>query len=260
MDKQIKAVFLDIDGTFYDHDSNRILPESIKACQLLQKNGIKVALCSGRPKEMAEDLHVFDVIKWDGYIGATGATVMNENNEIIYEKCYTQEQLAQLFSIAEKHNICIFSFGKHEFMTQPLNALSKQMIKEFHLKDIAQRAWNNEKLHSVCALIDENTDIRVFDDIEGITHTSSTRYCIDFIKNDVNKAKGISELMKYWEYEEGEYAAFGDSLNDMEMIRKAAIGIAMGNGDEKLQRNADIICGPSFEPSIYHTLKKLKLI
>ena len=46
----VKAVFLDIDGTWYDHKTNQIFKENIEAVKKLQEKGIKVALCSGRPK------------------------------------------------------------------------------------------------------------------------------------------------------------------------------------------------------------------
>lgn len=49
-----KAVFFDIDGTFYDHVTNQILPSSIQAVKELKEKGYKVALCSGRPLRMAK--------------------------------------------------------------------------------------------------------------------------------------------------------------------------------------------------------------
>lgn len=256
----IKAVFFDIDGTFYDHDSNCVLPETIEACKQLQKNNIKVALCSGRPKEMADELNVFDLIEWDGYIGSTGACAYNEKYDLIFEDNYTKEQLNELFSLADKNDICLISFGKYEFMTKPVNPLSQQMINEFHLKTPEIRNWNQEKLTSVCALIEKQEDIDIFSKIDGITHTSSTRYCIDFIKENVNKANAIKQMMNYWGFKHNEYIAFGDSSNDIEMLKQATIGVAMGNANDNVKKIADIVCGPSYEASIANTLKELKLI
>ncbi|NBK98411.1 MAG: HAD family hydrolase [Erysipelotrichia bacterium] len=259
MNRKIKALFLDIDGTFYDHDSNRVLPETIEACKQTQKRGIKVALCSGRPKEMAEDLHVFDLLDWNGYIGATGGVVMNEKYEIIYTDSYTHKQMEALFKIAKEHDVCLISFGKYEFMTKEVDALSKQLIQEFHLKTPVVRTWQQENLTSISALINKE-QVHLFAGIEGLKHTSSTKYCVDFIKANVNKANGIKQLMKYWGFNNDEYIAFGDSENDIEMLKQAHIGVAMENGEETLKRSADIVCGPSYETSIADTLKQLKLI
>ena len=56
------------------------------------------------------------------------------------------------------------------------------------------------------------------------------------------------------------YLAFGDNLNDLEMLQQAEIGVAMGNGAPQLKAYADIVCAPSHEPGIAQTLKQLKLI
>ena len=56
----IKAVFFDIDGTFYDHTTNRVLPSTKEAVRKLKEQGIKIALCSGRPLQLAAELPVFD--------------------------------------------------------------------------------------------------------------------------------------------------------------------------------------------------------
>ena len=68
----IQAVFFDIDGTYFDHVTNRVLPESIEAVKALQKNGYKVVLCSGRALSMAKMVPVFEGIAWDGFIGGGG--------------------------------------------------------------------------------------------------------------------------------------------------------------------------------------------
>ena len=68
------------------------------------------------------------------------------------------------------------------------------------------------------------------------------------------------ELMDFWGFPHDSYMAFGDSLNDMEMIQEAAYGIVMGNGKDALKPYADLVIGPSNEPGIYHTLKELHMI
>ena len=81
-----KAVFFDIDGTFYDHVTNQILPSSIQAVKELKEKGYKVALCSGRPLRMAKELPLFENISWDGFVGSAGNVVYDENLNILVKK------------------------------------------------------------------------------------------------------------------------------------------------------------------------------
>lgn len=107
----IKAVFFDIDGTFYDHTTNRVLPSTKEAVRKLKEQGIKIALCSGRPLQLAAELPVFDEFCWDGFIGGSGISVYDENRELIWENAFTEDQLKKLFAIAEKHELPLYVNG-----------------------------------------------------------------------------------------------------------------------------------------------------
>ena len=54
--------------------------------------------------------------------------------------------------------------------------------------------------------------------------------------------------------------AFGDSLNDIEMLQAVGTGVAMGNGLDIVKENADFVTGDVEEDGIYNGLKKLHLI
>ena len=86
----IKAVFFDIDGTFYDHTTNRVLPSTKEAVRKLKEQGIKIALCSGRTLQLAAELPVFDELCSDGCIGGSGIRVYNETRELIWDKAFTE--------------------------------------------------------------------------------------------------------------------------------------------------------------------------
>lgn len=256
----VKAVFLDIDGTFFDHTTNQVLPQTLAACRKLKDKGFKVALCSGRPKEMADQLQVFDMLDWDGYVGCAGGVVMNEHYEIIDQIDYTQTQMEQMFHIAKEHGLCMHSFGKYEFMTEPMTPLAAKLLDEFHLPVPEIRDWRGETVCAVSVISEREEDFRLFEGIDHLIQTASAPYCRDFIRDDVNKAVGIRSLMRYWQLPETDYLAFGDSLNDLEMLREAQIGVAMGNAHPMAKEAADIVCAPSYEPGIWQTLEELHLL
>ena len=54
--------------------------------------------------------------------------------------------------------------------------------------------------------------------------------------------------------------AFGDSSNDIAMIKKAGIGIAMGNAIPELKQQADYVTTSILDQGISNALKHFKLI
>ena len=103
-------------------------------------------------------------------------------------------------------------------------------------------------------------DFRMFQTVENIRMQPSCDYIMDILKKDTCKATGIKQLMAYWGLENEAYMAFGDSMNDCEMLQEAAVGVAMGNAMDAVKAYADHICGSSDTPAIHNTLQAYGLI
>ena len=54
--------------------------------------------------------------------------------------------------------------------------------------------------------------------------------------------------------------AFGDSMNDLEILQEAGTGIAMGNAVPKLKEGADYVTDRIDENGIYNACKHFRLI
>ena len=106
----------------------------------------------------------------------------------------------------------------------------------------------------------EQYDFGMFQEVENIRMQPSCDYIMDILKKDTCKATGIKQLMAYWGLDNEAYMAFGDSMNDCEMLQEAAIGVAMGNAMDAVKSYADHICGSSDTPAIYDTLLAYGLI
>jgi hydroxymethylpyrimidine pyrophosphatase-like HAD family hydrolase len=57
----------------------------------------------------------------------------------------------------------------------------------------------------------------------------------------VTKWSAIQRLAKSWGIEDSEICAVGDDVNDLQMIRAAGLGVAMGNAQPAVKAVADRI-------------------
>ena len=80
----------------------------------------------------------------------------------------------------------------------------------------------------------------------------------DVVLKGFSKAIGIRFILDHFQMQD--YLAFGDSLNDVEMLQHARIGVAMGNAHEEAKRAADIITRDVSEDGIYHALRQMRLL
>ena len=67
---------------------------------------------------------------------------------------------------------------------------------------------------------------------------------------------GLSAIIARHGIKPEETMAFGDGGNDISIIKKAGIGVAMGNANEQLKNAADYITDSVDEDGIYKALKR----
>ena len=92
-------------------------------------------------------------------------------------------------------------------------------------------------------------DYKPFLDLEGISVLPGLSCFADVAIAGVSKATGIMELGKVLGSDH--YVCFGDSQNDIEMMKHASSSICMGNGDAMTKAEADYVTADIDDDGIY---------
>ena len=113
--------------------------------------------------------------------------------------------------------------------------------KMWELVDFSTHATDIEKI---------NVDSVTMEDIifveQNMTDNMYLRVARDglgmIMHRDATKSKALAELARIWGVSQSEIVAFGDDLNDIDMLTYAGVGVAMGNALEEVKVTADFIC------------------
>ena len=81
----------------------------------------------------------------------------------------------------------------------------------------------------------------------GVSFVSGGIGNIEIIRKGAGKGSALLKLGELLGIEASEIMAVGDSENDLDMIRKAGLGVAMANSEEILFRCADVRTGSNDE-------------
>ena len=73
------------------------------------------------------------------------------------------------------------------------------------------------------------------------TVTRSQPYYLDITDPSATKGDAFSEISRLLGVPESEIAVIGDGCNDIAMFERSGLSIAMGNGDQDVQRAADFV-------------------
>ncbi len=73
----------------------------------------------------------------------------------------------------------------------------------------------------------------------------------------VSKARALDALAARWGMGMGDVVAFGDDLNDLDVLRESGLGVAMGNAIAEVRRAADVVTLSNEEDGVAAMLESL---
>lgn len=272
-----KAIFFDIDGTLWDE--NEIIPQStVEAITELRRNGHYPVICSGRARRHIIDSK-FDGIPFAGIIAALGEHVETEG-EVIFERYLPEELAEKIVQLSFECGVPIVLEGPKNYWISP-EGFKKDYFVDSLYKDLGKdaitisRESSGFKVNKFSGDILLKSDFKKFekelgDKIHFVRHSWATD---DEIKDDYSviggfegvipnndKMRGIEIFCRKLNIDLSDTIAFGDSINDMEMILGVGIGVAMGNGVDSLKKVADYVTDNVADNGIYNALVHFGLI
>lgn len=273
-----KIIFLDVDGTLTEPGGNEPPESAVRAIAQARREGHYVFLCTGRNYEMLRPLLRYG---FDGLVASAGGYIECQGN-VIYDCPMTEEQRQSAMDVLERN-------GVYRTVECRDGSYTDEGFKEF-LRSHAGEGSNSEILRWR-EQIEESLDIRPMKEYRGqavykIVMISRSWeqlveprkvlgfgfvFCIQredrsgFINGEVvnrefNKGRAVKKVCDYFHIPVHDSVAIGDSMNDMEMIETAGVGICMENGSGILRRMADDICPPMWNDGIRSAFLKHRLI
>lgn len=260
-----KVVFFDIDGTLYAPNIG-IPASTVESLRLLKENGVSTVICTGRARSMVPQ-SIID-LGFDGIIAGAG-TYVEVAGQKIYEKdldFISYNNLVDdifrlgLIPILEGHAVSYYDNDTND-------ADYKYVLKHYFdearpfMKPIP-KDYSKLIIAKVSARFTKNGDneglMRLYNDKFNICCHGDV--LMEFIPKHSSKAVGISEFLKHTGIQKENTYAYGDSMNDYEMLQFVQYGVAMGNSCKELldisrYKTDTIECD-----GIYNSLKAFKLI
>lgn len=276
----MKIIFLDADGTLLHHEG--FIPQSaLQACQLAQKNGHKIVLCTGRQKvEVYGDMLKLD---YDGMITGSGAHV-EVNHHLLEERTFSKEQLQILLEYMHKNDIdAIFETTKglvgnqktYDHLERMIQKQCKHLSPELFAKHGLVQVQHNLKVtdaileYSVNKISFLESDIsyqQIYDalhrqfDLVPATFAPFGKESGEISEKTITKATGMKSILNYFDRSAEDAIAIGDGFNDLCMFEVAKTSVAMGNAPIEVQKKADRVTTSLDNNGIYNAFIVLGLI
>ncbi len=259
----MKAVFFDIDGTIWDE--HMWIPESTKkAIKVLRENGHLTFICSGRTRAFIQAKALLD-LGFDGIIAGCGTYIEEQGKELFYKKI-EEKEVKRVLSIFRSCHMPVVMEGKTNLYLDEAefagddypNRIRKEIGKRLLPITGNEGKWEVSKFS--CVLPDDTYQKAVAElkeDYEILIHAAPVA---EFVPKGYSKASGIQKACELFSIAPEDTYAFGDSVNDLDMLRYVAHGIAMGNGTKEAKEAAEYVTADLKEDGIYQGLLHYGLI
>lgn len=257
-------VFFDFDGTLVDEKTKIYRPTktTIQSIEQLQKNGHYAVLATGRAKCYVPETG----IKWDGIIASNGAYA-EINGRVVYNNEVNEELVKELinlsgklgyFYVLENQDICYTNGFRNDDFMKVLEFFDINR-QNFRPVEEAERLRANKMFLTCDGEEHFRTLCREFQGkfILGMHRGGKSCDC-DPVGN--NKGVGIANIAAKVNIDIRDTYAFGDSVNDYDMLKNAGHGIAMGEHRVELEYVAEYITDTVKNEGVTKGLKKYELI
>jgi Cof subfamily protein (haloacid dehalogenase superfamily) len=264
----IRLVAIDVDGTLLD-SSNRLQKPVGQALDELNARGVNVVLATARSPQallivLGELTFAPLLVCFSGaWIGEMTLQSLTPR-PALWEKRHTASSARLIVETAFAHDVEPNVFGPE---TWRVRRLTKEILAESQITDTrpvitSEVLWEGEEPNKILLITSEGYAAARLDTIAQkvrsvSTATFSKPNYLEIIPFGVNKAKALANLTRMRGLELSQVAALGDGLNDMEMLREAAIGIAMGNASDEVKFAADWVTGTNDEAGVAQAVRKL---
>ena len=273
-----KLIFLDIDGTLTEPGKNIPPASAVESVCRARKNGHKVVLCSGRNYGLLSPLLQFG---FDGFISSAGGYI-EYGGHIVYDCPMTRAQQDRVLKVLQENGVYyIIETRNHSYSDESFKEFLKNGIRsdansellrwQKHIEsDQFTRPMTEYRLEPIYKAVFMSPGMdRLQKPIQCLQ--DEFHFCIqdenahsiingDLINKSFDKGTAVQRLCGHLDIAQKDTIAFGDSMNDLEMLQTAALGICMENGSMELKRLADEICSPFNEDGLYKSFEKLNLI
>lgn len=254
-----KIVFIDIDGTLVNEEKQ--IPNDAKAAiNELKKRNIPVVLATGRAPYFFS--HILEELGLSSYISFNGSYVVHEKEEV-YKKPIPMETLELLENTALKNNHpIVFQGSKEGCANHKEHAHIIESFQSLKLEAPSYRHdfWKEADIYQ-CLLFCEEKEEKVYE--ETFSNIHFVRWhplSMDVIPTGGSKAAGIAQILNILHIDPKEAVAFGDGLNDKEMLSYVGMGIAMGNAHEDIKPYAKFVTKHVDDGGLAYALQRISLL
>ena len=262
----IQLVAIDLDGTLLD-ENKLIPPETVSVISKIIRQGVLVTVASARTfgsvlpyaRQLATTTPLIT------YAGAYVADVRQQ--QILVKKPLDLAKTREILALLEERDYYIKVYTADGLLVQEAIQETIAFSRKFA---VPYEAVGRGRLSAIMeapfriVLLDEPERIqqarRLLQPWQKVFHFSQdTDRGLEITDVSVNKGAALEAICRHFDIPFARVMAIGNEGNDLEMIRRAGIGVAMANACDELKECADAVTKSNSQRGVEYALRRYVL-
>lgn len=250
-----KVIAFDLDGTLLNSEG-KILSSSKKIIQTCLNKGIKIILVTGRHHTAAYPY--YHELNLDTPMICCNGTYIYQpaTNQILCANPLSLSQAKTILNLAEQYDLHLLMYSRDAMNYVASNEHMKKLSQWVetcspdirpNLRQIADfyTLLNNDETIWKCVI--SHPDRTLIDQVlqslslEEFSCEWSWIDRVDIANTGNTKGNTLLELLHLWNIDPQNVIAFGDNHNDISMLKAVGLGVAMGNAEDLVKQQSDLI-------------------
>ncbi|WP_249961409.1 Cof-type HAD-IIB family hydrolase [Histophilus somni] len=263
--EKISIVFFDIDETLFSKEKDHLPASTYFALKSLREKGVLVGIATGRARCTfpAKINQMIDELGIDIFVTANGQHVEYQGRTLA-RYAIDKNKLYKLVEFFDQYGIDYVQVANTEIKISSLNPILTDAFNPISTNyQVDPRYFERHDVLQILSFYEDKSYdelIAQSNILEGLKTVRWHPNSVDIFDKDGSKARGIQVVVEHLGLNMENVMAFGDGLNDIEMLSAVGVGVAMGNGHELLKQQANYVTDHIEENGIYNFLHKVGLV
>lgn len=258
----IKVIFSDMDGTLLD-EKGQLPAEFDEVMAELKKRGVIFAPTSGRQyftlvqqmEKYAEDFL---------FLAENGAFACYRGKEIFSQTVDKAECLRVMHKVLELKNVYPTLSGKKKaYVMRHWEPYIGELDKYYAASEYVDSFDDVDDEFLKIAIADNEHGNSAKNIVEPLSELKTYLHCtlssniwVDYMHPDANKGRAVRRVQEKLGFKPEECAAFGDYMNDYEMMQAVYYSYAMANAHPELKKVARFQCRSNAEHGVMEQIRE----
>ena len=254
----IKAVFFDIDGTLLSHASGGVPESARRALALLAERGVPRFLATGR--HILEIHRLLPDLSFDGCVTLNGQICLDGQEHILFDAPFPPADARQAVSIFRRREAPAMLVQRDRMYINFVDGAVRQAQRAISSPIPPAGTYQEGPIYQLIVYGGGAEAGAALRQLPGCKMSRWNDHAVDILPRSGGKVLGIGPFLRRLSLDWSEIMAFGDGENDVDMLRRAGVGVAMGNAEAAAKAAADYVTADVDQDGIYRALEHYGLL